>query len=176
MSLYELEKNHIKWWEDSRFPNWKLDAADWGQRWALKVFSGHRIGERPALIKWFSGEPTSRMKGCVHGYMPDQMWISAELRSWEDTIFTAAHEQTHLVGYESEDVPNFIGRWAVKDWAGERRVFIKHGYWPRDWMPEGFGEVPHDAVLLVFDEDGDPATAVNFGTPRFPSWRRAVIP
>jgi hypothetical protein len=175
MSLAELKENEVKVYSD--IPRWKHGAAEVGQRFVLeKCFPGSRIGRMRSLVRWFAGEPTSKMRGCTHPADDDVIWISAELKSWEEIIEISAHEEVHNLGYHDEPVPTLVGQMAAAHYTGRRSVYVKRGDWKSDWMPEGVEALPHNAVLLVFDGNGDASTAVNHGSPTRPAWRLAVIP
>lgn len=171
---YELERNEVKAYSDPAFPQWKLDAADWGQSWVLtKVFPGLARGRPRSTIKWFTGEPTKKYSGVFIKYGGDVIWVSADLATWEDIVRISAHEQTHNLGFEGEDVPTIVGEMAAKHWSGEREVFVHHGSVRYNWMPEGEKELPANAVCIEIDYGA--RTYVNRGTRTRPSWRQVTI-
>jgi hypothetical protein len=181
--IADLKRNQVKaFGEHTLVPPWKESAAEYGRGFtATKVFGGlrHPSGYLPG-ISWFAGEPAKSVSGMASSLDPGMIWVSAELKSWEEIVETAAHETVHTYDYTAKEhyhdheLPTLVGKLAAAHWAGEREVFVKWGPLSDTWLPEGESEVRRNAVVLHF-KDGDHHTLINTGQGSRPRWEPRAL-
>jgi hypothetical protein len=114
---------------------------------------------------------SAELKGLVHWYDRGTVWLSADMRSFEEVLETSAHEHCHAAGCADEDVPTLIGKMAVKH-RTEGTVFIHRGDLVYSWMPPSETALRENVFALEIMGTDDATAYVNRGTSTAPMWRK----